>query len=208
VSDRPKLVDVARLSGVSLAAASYVLNGQEGRVGEERRQRVLEAAEALGYRRNPAAMTLHRGHANVVMIVVSASSFREARQLPLAEITLAISRLGYAVVTHVDAGDDSVLLDSVQELQPCAVVLLMPLGDGPRQRLGALVPTPLLEWQSRFRPPGSSFAGLEEVAGAWFSDAVSGATVGPLFDAWLETACAGGRSVAPGMFENRGQRHE
>jgi DNA-binding LacI/PurR family transcriptional regulator len=189
VPDRPTLADVARLSGVSIATASYVLSGQrEGRVGEVRSQRVLEAAETLGYRRNPAAMTLHRGYSNVVMIAVAAASLGAANPLPLAEITSAIARQGYTVVTHVDIGSDGVLA-SARELQPCAVVLLMPLDDDLRVRLGALVPVPLLEWQSPFRDlPRPAYEGLERIAGTWFAEAVGGTTVRPLFDAWVESA--------------------
>jgi DNA-binding LacI/PurR family transcriptional regulator len=53
------LRDIARTTGVSLTAASLALNGRAG-VSEETRQRVLAAAEALGYvrrvdRRRPPA---------------------------------------------------------------------------------------------------------------------------------------------------------
>ena len=52
--------DVARLAGVSVASASFALNGQPG-VAPATRQRILAAAEELGYRANPQAQALRRG---------------------------------------------------------------------------------------------------------------------------------------------------
>ncbi len=49
--------DVAKEAGVSIATVSYVLNDSRS-VGEEARQRVLEAARRLGYRANTTARNL------------------------------------------------------------------------------------------------------------------------------------------------------
>jgi DNA-binding LacI/PurR family transcriptional regulator len=55
--------DIADAAGVSRPTVSYVLNGRrEGVfVGEETRERVLEAARALGYRRNELARAIVTG---------------------------------------------------------------------------------------------------------------------------------------------------
>lgn len=53
--------DVAKLVGVSHTAVSGVLNGRPVRVGEETRQRILDAAKSLGYRTNRAAQQLVTG---------------------------------------------------------------------------------------------------------------------------------------------------
>ncbi|HKT00058.1 MAG TPA: LacI family DNA-binding transcriptional regulator [Rugosimonospora sp.] len=56
---RVTLADVARLAGLSKATASMVLNGRQGtRLSAEAHERVLAAAEELGYRPNPAARSL------------------------------------------------------------------------------------------------------------------------------------------------------
>ncbi len=69
MADRVTLDDVARLSGVSRAAASRALNGRPG-VAEEVRQRVLEVAETAGFRPNRAARNLASGLSSVVGLVL------------------------------------------------------------------------------------------------------------------------------------------
>ncbi|MFI6322213.1 LacI family DNA-binding transcriptional regulator [Nonomuraea sp. NPDC050556] len=64
------LEDVAKQAGVSLATASRVLNGSTRQVGADLRERVEQAADALGYRANIAAQTLARGASNVIGLVV------------------------------------------------------------------------------------------------------------------------------------------
>jgi len=54
MSKRATMIDVATKAGVSQATVSLVLNGvTTARVAEATRQRILEAAEALGYRKGP-----------------------------------------------------------------------------------------------------------------------------------------------------------
>lgn len=62
--------DVARLSGVSTAVVSYVLNDGPKPVSAPTRERVLEAVRALGYRPNAAARALSRGTADMIGVVV------------------------------------------------------------------------------------------------------------------------------------------
>jgi LacI family transcriptional regulator len=61
--------DVASAAGVSVASASFALNGQAG-VAPETRARILQAAESLGYRANPQAQALRRGRTNIFGLVV------------------------------------------------------------------------------------------------------------------------------------------
>ena len=53
------LRDVARAAGVSVATASKALNGQ-GRMADETRERIRQAAKALGFRPNGLAQSLSR----------------------------------------------------------------------------------------------------------------------------------------------------
>lgn len=66
----PTIRDVAREAGVSKSLVSLVFNGGEN-VSEERRQRVLHAAERLGYRPNLVAQSLSAGRRDLVAILVS-----------------------------------------------------------------------------------------------------------------------------------------
>lgn len=61
--------EVARLAGVSVASASFALNGQPG-VAEDTRRRILAAAERLGYRAHPQAQALRRGRTTTYGFVV------------------------------------------------------------------------------------------------------------------------------------------
>ena len=64
----PTIRDVARRAGVSIGTASKALN-QSGRLKEETRDRVREAARQLGYRPNDMAQSLHRSRSMTVGII-------------------------------------------------------------------------------------------------------------------------------------------
>ncbi len=65
------LRDVAQQSGVSIAAASYVLTGRTDQIGKNVRKSVLQTARRLGYRPNFAARTVSTGRFNTVAILQS-----------------------------------------------------------------------------------------------------------------------------------------
>jgi LacI family transcriptional regulator len=62
---RPTITDVARLAAVSTGTVSHVLNGSRD-VSLERRERVMQAIEALGYVPNLLAQNLRRKRARMV----------------------------------------------------------------------------------------------------------------------------------------------
>ncbi len=66
---RPTLDDVALAAGVSRATVSRVVNGN-ARVAEAVREQVTRAVEQLGYRPDPTARALARGHGEVVELIV------------------------------------------------------------------------------------------------------------------------------------------
>lgn len=71
--DRPTQADVARLAGVSRATVSYVLNDRTGgriRITEETREKVLRAAQELGYEPNALARSLRSGVSHVVGLLI------------------------------------------------------------------------------------------------------------------------------------------
>jgi DNA-binding LacI/PurR family transcriptional regulator len=65
-------LEVARRAGVSRTTVSFVLNGvQSGKVSDETRRKVLEAARELGYVPDAAARTLVSGKTRTIALVVS-----------------------------------------------------------------------------------------------------------------------------------------
>ena len=107
------LHDVARRAGVSLATASRAFNGSKDRVvGGELRDRVLDAAAALGYAPNSYAQAMARGRTNVVGLIVhdivdpffaavAAGVMREAEQHGLLVTMASTQRRPEAEVDHI-----------------------------------------------------------------------------------------------------------
>lgn len=75
VGNRVTLDDVARLSGVSRAAASRALNGRPG-VADDVRRRVIEVAEQSGFRPNRAARNLASGMSSVIGLVLPTADLK------------------------------------------------------------------------------------------------------------------------------------
>lgn len=67
----PTIADVAALAGVSRAVASRALSSAPRPVSADKRDRVLKAAEALGFRPNLLARSLTTKRVNVVAVVVN-----------------------------------------------------------------------------------------------------------------------------------------
>jgi LacI family transcriptional regulator len=66
---RPTLKDLAREADVSLASASYAVNGN-GSVGEQTRIHILEVAQRIGYRQNVAARAMKTGRTAALALIV------------------------------------------------------------------------------------------------------------------------------------------
>jgi DNA-binding LacI/PurR family transcriptional regulator len=69
-TSRATIADIARALGISKAAVSYALNGRPG-VGAQTRERVLAAAEELGWHASSSARVLRGADAGVVGLVLS-----------------------------------------------------------------------------------------------------------------------------------------
>ncbi|GAA1980727.1 LacI family DNA-binding transcriptional regulator [Microbacterium pumilum] len=65
---RPSILDVAKRAGVSTGTVSNVLN-RPAIVSQEKRERVLEAIEALGFSRNKLASALAHGRSKTIGLV-------------------------------------------------------------------------------------------------------------------------------------------
>src|SRR5919108_3527958 len=67
---RPTIADVARRAGVSKGAVSFALNGRPG-VAAVTRQRILDAADALGWRPSHRARSLSVSRAFALGLVIA-----------------------------------------------------------------------------------------------------------------------------------------
>ncbi|WP_433383776.1 LacI family DNA-binding transcriptional regulator [Actinoplanes sp. CA-142083] len=108
-SDRPTIRDVARAAGVSKGTVSFALNGRPG-VAAETRQRILDAAEALGWTPSHQGRALSVSRAFAVGIVLArppellgADPFFPAF---IAGVERTLSERGQALVLQVVPDDE------------------------------------------------------------------------------------------------------
>lgn len=120
---RPTLKDLAREAGVSLASASYAVNGN-GSVGEQTRVHILAVAQRIGYRQNAAARAMKTGKSGTLALLLpdlanpffpalAQAVFRAAR--PAGYTTFLIDTEGNEALEHAalakvaDLGVDGVV---------------------------------------------------------------------------------------------------
>jgi DNA-binding LacI/PurR family transcriptional regulator len=103
----PTLSDVATLAGVSRAIASRALSAQPRPVSADKRERVVRAAETLGFRPNLLARGLASKTVNLVAILVN--HIHDLSDLDLFDLLLAqIQAIGKQVIfIRVGAGEDA-----------------------------------------------------------------------------------------------------
>jgi DNA-binding LacI/PurR family transcriptional regulator len=118
-SQRPTIVDVANLSGVSKSTVSNVVRNS-GRVSERTRERVLESIEILGYRPNALARDLVRRRASTIGVLVGdlANTFY-AEMVKLMEVQA--SGAGYTTMICNTDGDFALERERVETLLERAV---------------------------------------------------------------------------------------
>lgn len=131
-SSAPRSVDVARLAGVSQKTVSRVLN-DEPYVSAEVRQRVLDAAEQLGYRLNNAARALASGRTRTVGVVTLGTAGYGPASL-LASVERTLRDTGYALrVVSTQEGDPAGVAGAVRSLLEQGVdgiVISEPIDEG------------------------------------------------------------------------------
>jgi DNA-binding LacI/PurR family transcriptional regulator len=99
----PTSADVARLAQVSQATVSLVLNDVgNSRFSDETRDRVLSAAEALGYVPHALASSLRSGQSNLVLITFLSLPTGPQLAVYYEQVAAALNQLGYTVLFHVD----------------------------------------------------------------------------------------------------------
>lgn len=98
---RVTTADVARLSGVSRATVSYVLNRvSDQTISDATRRRVLAAAAELGHVPNAAARALRSGKSNLVLVLVPGFAMGTLFDKAIAALNDALAPRGIAVIVH------------------------------------------------------------------------------------------------------------
>ena len=93
--------DVAELAGVSRTTVSYVLNNKENQIiPEKTRQRVLNAAERLGYFPNRAAKMLKTKKADCISILVRQNIELPGPAATLQGIRKVLNAEGYSILLN------------------------------------------------------------------------------------------------------------
>lgn len=102
------LADVARITGLDTSTVSRVINGDSNaRVAPATRERILSAAQRLGYRAHPVARALRAARSYTLGIVVPQLDNPVFARL-IAGAELASRERGYSlIISHVDEGDSA-----------------------------------------------------------------------------------------------------
>ncbi|MFF0160679.1 LacI family DNA-binding transcriptional regulator [Streptomyces sp. NPDC005263] len=131
-SSVPRSADVAKLAGVSRKTVSRVLNN-EPYVSDEARERVLAAAEELGYRLNHAARALASGRTRSIGVVALGTAGYGTASL-LVGIEHAVRNAGYALrmIYTPDGGPRSIAgaVESLLEQGVDGLVVSEPVVEG------------------------------------------------------------------------------
>lgn len=137
---RPTATDVARRAGVSQATVSYVLNNNPRQaIPETTRQRVLTAADELGYTPSAAARMLVSGRSDVVVMLLPDWPIGLGVASLLDELSQAFARHDLTFVIHPQVRDRSIT-ELWKSVTPAAVLAYDTFSDADRtaiQRSGA-----------------------------------------------------------------------
>lgn len=128
-SDRPVMMDVARLAGVSHQTVSRVLNGHPT-VRRDTRERVLEAMRQLDYHRNSAARALVTNRSDTLGLITFDTTLFGPSSM-VYSIERAARDAGYFVsIASVRSLDDRAVTDALDRLlaQPVdGIVTVLPM---------------------------------------------------------------------------------
>ena len=167
-SGHPTIATIADHTGLSRATVTHVLNGRavEQRIRPETRQRVLQAAQELGYRANASARAIRSGRfGNVALVQSQLGEYLPAELLH--GLTIAISardlQLVLTHVANVDESGDSYLAHTLRALSVDGV-LINRHGDSP---------PPFLERIRRLRIP-AIFLNSQQEADCIYPDDLQG----------------------------------
>lgn len=127
----PGMVDVARVAGVSQKTVSRVING-ERYVSDDFRQRVLEAAQRLGYRRNTAAHALITGRFRSIGVAsLGTALYGPASMLIALERATRAAGFSFTVASTLEGQDKvSPAIERLLEQGVDGIVISEPVDEG------------------------------------------------------------------------------
>ncbi|MBZ0297124.1 MAG: LacI family transcriptional regulator [Anaerolineae bacterium] len=127
-TNAPTIVDVARESGVSYSTVSRALNGYEF-VKPSTREKVLQAAQKLGYVPNQQARSLAGGRSNLIGILVPTLSNGYVAEI-VRGIDEELTKSNYNLIlytTHRHHGKESTYVASIVNGAADGLLLVVPL---------------------------------------------------------------------------------
>lgn len=140
---RVTTTDVAKEAGVSRGTVSYALNGDPDRVlTDATRQRVLDAAERIGYQPSAAARLLRGGRRrNILMLSPDADGFDPALGRFVEAVARELGARGYSLLWQLGVEGAP---RPVGELTPAAVITAPTMDDPAFDLLAAGFDVPVL----------------------------------------------------------------
>ncbi|MFI9380453.1 LacI family DNA-binding transcriptional regulator [Kutzneria sp. NPDC052558] len=136
---RATSADVARLSGVSRATVSYVLNDVPGhRIPDATRERILAAAAELDYVPSASAAALKRGRTNLVLLDTSGFDGSHKMTVFLSSFAATVRDGGFTLLTHSTTTSPLSVSEMASMVSPFAVASLVPFTDGDIENLRRL----------------------------------------------------------------------
>jgi DNA-binding LacI/PurR family transcriptional regulator len=159
------LEEVAKLAQVSRATASRALSRPD-MVAEETRQRVVEAAQQLGYQTNQAASSLRRGQSQTIGAIIS--DILNPGQTQLAKgIQDAATKRDYTVFlfnSDEDPDKERRALESLRGHLPQGLILVPTIGAKDHLKLVGNLPVIELDRTSGLK--GANTVMVDNIAGA------------------------------------------
>jgi LacI family transcriptional regulator len=123
VDGRVTLAQIAAEVGLPVMAVSRALNGRPGVVSEERRERILAAAERLGYRPNLVARAMQTGRSRIIGISVPPIGDFGSRMI--CGIHEALSASGHLPLLHWRTPDPAADQERVGDAELAVVNALL-----------------------------------------------------------------------------------
>lgn len=150
--------DIAREVGVSRATVGFVLNATPGQtISEATQQRVLAAAERMGYRPHLAAQALASGRNHIVLLVLPDWPLEYSMRRHIDEASGALDEAGYSLVTTTPHANGRAR-PLWETLQPDVVMGMTPFSDEQFQQISASgVPAVIPHPDARAQAPEFSF---------------------------------------------------